>query len=176
MERGNELNLAGEKHDLMSVGELPTPPPPPQHTHRSSHLLTLDWVLCWMLSQTADEACVWGVPPAWDGRCLPLYQTTALHSKPGPGKRLDFRVVLRLHSLQCKSTCTDLVLQMKTNLQCFIALHFCPQACSLFPFKYKWKNGNEVSMMHEISIFKKDKQGPLVRDSKEKCGFQGVED
>ena len=42
MERGNELNLAGEKHDLMSVGELPTPPPPPQHTHRSSHLLTLD--------------------------------------------------------------------------------------------------------------------------------------
>ena len=30
-------------------------------------------------------------------------------------------------------------------------------------------------MMHGISIFRKDEQGPPVRDSKEKCGFQGVE-
>lgn len=164
----------GKKHDHVNIGELPTPNPP--NTHRSSHLLTLGWVLCWMLLQTADEACVWGVLPAWDGRCHPFYQTTALHSKPGPGKRQDFRIVLRLHSLQCKSIGTNLVLQMKTILQCFLALHFWPQACSLFPFKYKWKNGNAVSMMHRISIFRKDKLGPLVRDSKEKCGFQGVED
>lgn len=76
-------------------------------------------------------------PSQWDRKVPRSLPNATL--KIGPEKELAFRVVLRLLYLQCKSTCIDLVLQMKTVGQCFVTLHFCPQARSLTPFKWKWK-------------------------------------
>ena len=99
-------------------------------------------------------------PSLWERKVPPSLPNPAL--KIGPQKGLALGVVLRLHYLPSKSTGRHFVLQMKTVGQCFIALHFFPPAPALSPFKWKWKNGNEVSVMHSISIFRKDKQGPLM--------------